>query len=215
MAVRNFYPIFVDISGFNVLVVGGGKIGSKRALSFKKYGANVTVFSLDFSQELKDSHINMIQGDASLIDDNLISRYDIILTCTNNPDLNKKICEKSKKLRKLCNNPTNPEDSNFIVPIFYSDENFEIAITSRGKSSILSKEILSKITSIVNNSSLQNLLNSMYNVKILLKRKIQDPSVRYLLYHRIYDDETFKEYATKGDLNKALDRAEEIIHEYR
>ncbi|MEM1599513.1 MAG: bifunctional precorrin-2 dehydrogenase/sirohydrochlorin ferrochelatase, partial [Sulfolobaceae archaeon] len=74
---------------------------------------------------------------------------------------------------------------------------------------------LSKIISIVNNPSLQNLLNSMYNVKILLKRKIQDPSVRYLLYHRIYNDETFKEYATKGDLNKALDRAEEIIHEYR
>lgn len=215
MTIRDYYPIFIDLSQFNVLIIGGGKIGTKRALTMKKYGANVTVLSLSFSQELQNSNISLIKGDASLIDTNFLQKFDLILTCTNNFELNKKICDLAKKIRKLCNNPTNIEDSNFIVPIFYSDKDLEIAITTRGKSSILAKEILSKVKDLINNDEMRNLLDAMYNVKLLLKEKIKDPSIRYILYHKIYDDEVFRSYASKGNLNKALNRVEEIINEYK
>ncbi|AKA73505.1 bifunctional precorrin-2 dehydrogenase/sirohydrochlorin ferrochelatase [Saccharolobus solfataricus] len=213
MITKDYYPIFIDLSNFRILIIGGGKVGTKRALAFKRYGADVSVLSLDFSQDLLNSDIRLIRDDANKIDSNLIEKYDIILTCTNNSELNEKLCNIAKNLRKLCNNPTNPENSNFIVPIFYSDNDLEIAITTRGKSSILAKEILTKTISIANSSEIRNLLGIMYDVKILLKKKVADPSVRYSLYHKIYNDEKFKYYATNGLINKALNRAEEIINE--
>ncbi|WP_338599781.1 bifunctional precorrin-2 dehydrogenase/sirohydrochlorin ferrochelatase [Sulfolobus tengchongensis] len=213
MTIKDYYPIFIDLSHFRVLIIGGGKIGTKRALTFKKYGADVTVLSLEFSQDLLNSDINLIKEDASKIDIKAIENYDIILTCTNNYELNSKICDLAKMLKKLCNNPTNPENSNFIVPIFYSDEDFEIAVTTRGKSSILAKEVLSKSIDVAKKSDIKNLLNAMYNVKILLKKRISDPSLRYSLYHKIYNDHIFKRYAMDGFIDKALSRAEEIINE--
>jgi precorrin-2 dehydrogenase/sirohydrochlorin ferrochelatase len=210
---KEYYPIFIDLSNFRVLVIGGGKVGTKRALAFKKYGANVCVISLDFSQDLLNSDIRLIKEDANKIDGSIIEKYDIILTCTNNFELNEKLCNIAKNLRKLCNNPTNPENSNFIVPIFYSDDDMEIAITTKGKSSIVAKEILSKTISIANSPEMRNLLSAMYDVKTLLKKKVADPSVRYSFYHKIYNDEKFKYYATNGLIEKALHRAEEIIND--
>ncbi|PVU77920.1 siroheme synthase [Sulfolobus islandicus] len=213
MVKKEYYPIFIDLSNFRVLVIGGGKVGTKRALAFKKYGANVCVISLDFSQDLLNSDIRLIKEDVNKIDGSIIEKYDIILTCTNNFELNEKLCNIAKNLRKLCNNPTNPENSNFIVPIFYSDNDMEIAITTKGKSSIVAKEILSKTISIANSPEMRNLLSAMYDVKTLLKKKVADPSVRYSFYHKIYNDEKFKYYATNGLIEKALHRAEEIIND--
>ena len=60
MVKKEYYPIFIDLSNFRVLVIGGGKVGTKRALAFKKYGANVCVISLDFSQDLLNSDIRPV-----------------------------------------------------------------------------------------------------------------------------------------------------------
>ncbi|TRM74310.1 bifunctional precorrin-2 dehydrogenase/sirohydrochlorin ferrochelatase [Sulfolobus sp. B1] len=216
MQLKHYFPIFVDLSNFRVLVVGGGKIGSKRALEFRKYGAKVDVLSLSFSDELYNSGINLINSDARNVNSNDLQKYDIIITCTSDFNLNKELCDLAKSLGKLCNNPTNVEDSNFIVPIFYSDENYEIAITTRGKSSILAKEILSQITKqLRENMEIKNLLDAMYNVKLMLKDNIKDSSVRFSLYHVIYNDSIFRSYASKGNLEYALKRAEEIINAYK
>jgi hypothetical protein len=56
-------------------------------------------------------------------------------------------------------------------------------------------------------------LSAMYDVKNSIKKKVADPSVRYSFYHKIYNDEKFKYYATNGLIEKALHRAEEIIND--
>ncbi len=45
-------PLFIEFSGRNVLVVGGGGVGTRRAIKFLLAGANVRVLSLEFSSEL-------------------------------------------------------------------------------------------------------------------------------------------------------------------
>lgn len=49
---NHYFPIFLDLTNLNILIVGGGKVGTKRALKFQEYGAKVSVWSLDFSDEL-------------------------------------------------------------------------------------------------------------------------------------------------------------------
>ncbi|MEM1859518.1 MAG: NAD(P)-dependent oxidoreductase, partial [Metallosphaera sp.] len=41
-----YFPVFLNLKGMRILVVGGGKVGTKRALKFTEYGADVTVLSL-------------------------------------------------------------------------------------------------------------------------------------------------------------------------
>jgi len=208
-----YFPIFLDLSNFRVLVIGGGKVGTKRALRFKDYGAKVTVVTLQVSEELQRSGIELIINDArSLVDD--ISKYDIIVTATNDRELNSMICRRAIEMRKLCNNPTNPKDSNFIVPIFYEDGDIAIAVSTMGKSSIVSKLILDQALNMLrSNESIMLSLKAMAKVKEILKARVSDPSLRYTLYHKIFEDEEFERHINNGEIDSAIRRAEEIMNE--
>lgn len=199
-----------------ILVVGGGKVGTKRALKFREYGADVTVVSLSFSDELsKREDIRRIELDAREVDQEFLRDYDIVVTATNSPELNSRICDLCRKARKLCNNPTNPPDSSFIVPIFYEDEDIGIAVTTMGKSSIMSKVILDRALEAVREDPRILLeLKVMSDVKAMLKRRVSDPGTRYTLYQKIFVDREFESFINNGNVSNALKRAEEIVNEH-
>ncbi|MEM2190049.1 MAG: NAD(P)-dependent oxidoreductase, partial [Archaeoglobaceae archaeon] len=44
--------LFIEFEGKKVAVIGGGYVGTTRAKKFLETGAKVTVFSLNFSDEL-------------------------------------------------------------------------------------------------------------------------------------------------------------------
>ncbi len=54
----------------------------------------------------------------------------------------------------------------------------------------------------------------MYDVKNYLKKKINDPSIRYMLYHEIFNDTDFEIFIKDNKIMEAKKRAEEIINEY-
>ena len=208
-------PIFINVKDLNVLIIGGGKVGTKRALNFANHGSKVTVVSLSFSEDLiknKDK-ITLIKKDAKNLTVDFLSKFDIIITATNDKELNRKLCELAKNERKLCNNPTAPEESNFIVPIYYSDDKLSIAITTFGKSSLTSKHILQLIQKEILTKEVYELIEAMANVKDLLKHNIVDPSKRFSYYNKIFNDEIFRNYVKEGKLELALERAKVIISE--
>lgn len=212
-----YFPFFINLNKINVLVIGGGKVGSKRALKLATYGAKVTVVSLDFSEELAQNPlIRKIKIDANKLDEQFLRDFDIIITATNDKDLNFKLCEISQKLGKLCNNPTNPAQSSFIIPIFYADEDIEIAVTTLGKSTIASKLMLEKILEYLkaNEKYLKLLVKTMGEVKKIMKERVSDPSLRYELYHKIFYDSYFQNFILNNNYESALKRAEEIINEH-
>ncbi|MEM3924680.1 MAG: bifunctional precorrin-2 dehydrogenase/sirohydrochlorin ferrochelatase, partial [Metallosphaera sp.] len=192
--VHHYFPIFLDLTNVKVLVIGGGKVGSKRASKFRDYGAEVTVVSLDFSEDLATRNdIIKVKLDASILGEEFLSKYDIIITATSDQSLNSRLCSLGKSLKKFCNNPTNPNESSFIVPIFYEDDDVGIAVTTMGKSSIMSKVILDKaLEALKNDPKILLEIKVMNDVKSLLKSKIKDPSIRYNLYHKIFIDKQFE-----------------------
>jgi len=215
--VSGFLPIFIRANNLKVLVVGGGKVGSKRALKFVEYGSRVTVVALDISKELLDrklENLDLIIGDIESFSKDFLNKFDIVITATNNKSLNERICNEVKRLRKLCNNPTNLESSSFIFPIFYDDSEIAVAITTFGKSSLTAKVILNRVMNIVRDKSIRDLLSVMGEVKSILKERINDPSKRFKLYQVIFNDPLFERFIFEGDKFRAFKRAEEIISEY-
>ncbi|HII74334.1 MULTISPECIES: precorrin-2 dehydrogenase/sirohydrochlorin ferrochelatase family protein [Sulfurisphaera] len=212
---HTFIPLYLNLIDLNVLVIGGGKVGTKRALNFYEHGAKVTVVSLNFSEELlnyKDK-ISLIKKDANDLDSNFLANFDIIITATNDKNINSKLCHEAKKLKKLCNNPTNIEESSFIVPIYYTDNELSIAVTTFGKSSLSSKYIIELIRKNILSDEIYELVKVMETVKELLKSEINDPSKRFTYYSKIFNDEIFRNYIKEKKLDLAIDRAKVIINE--
>ena len=212
-SVNSYLPIFLNVKGKKVLVVGGGTVGSKRALKFLELGADVTVISLDFSEELKSSHVKLIKSDAWSIDKDFLGKFDIIITATSDKALNSKICNLAKSLNRLCNNPTNPDESDFILPVYTVEDSIGVAVTTFGKSSLSSKYILSLIKERVLTEEVKRLVEVMGKAKEILKSEIDDPKKRFPLYSVIFNDEKLKEYVKNGEIEESIKRIEEIIHD--
>jgi len=49
-----YYPIFLDIEGHDVLIVGGGEVCARKAETMLKYGARVTIFSPECTPEIEE-----------------------------------------------------------------------------------------------------------------------------------------------------------------
>lgn len=89
-----FYPIMIDLEKLNILIVGGGKIASRKARSLLRYGASIKVISPKFSLELLELAEKTKNG---RIDSQNIEKESIDLKF----DDKKNICDLEKEKKSL------------------------------------------------------------------------------------------------------------------
>ena len=207
-------PLFIEFSGRNVLVIGGGGVGTRRALKFLKAGARVRVLSLEFSSELmryaEQGFVELIRGDAH--DEELLRRNiewaDLVVIATNDPAINARVRELARELRRFFNDATNAEETEVVVPFEGEINGIRIAVTTEGLSGIIARRTLNKVMNMLReDEELMNMARVWYAVKRRIKETISDVRTRLSLYMELDNDEKFNELARKGLINEALDYA--------
>jgi len=214
-----YIPLFFDVQGRKVLVIGGGKVGTRRSLFFHRGGAKVTVVSLEFSDELKRiDEIKKIKVDIKSTEgkkmlEEILEEHDIIVIASNDEQVNDYVYEKAIKKGKLVNNATNASKGNIIVPFTREVHGLKIAITSLGRTGIAARYAIEKIYEFLNQSNdIKDLYIVMERLKKYMKATILDPKKRYKLYFEIEKDPEFMKYIHNGNINKAFERGKEIIN---
>ena len=204
-------PLFIEFSGRNVLVIGGGGVGTRRAIKFLLAGANVRILSLEFSNELihyaEQRKIELVRGDVN--DEGLLRKNiewaDLVVIATNDPAINGRIREVARDLRKPFNDATNAEETEVVVPFESEINGIRIAVTTEGLSGIVARRTLDKIMNFLReDEELMNMARVWYAVKSRLKETVSDVRTRLSLYMELDNDEKFNELARKGLVNEAL-----------
>ena len=216
-----YIPLYIDIEGMRIAVIGGGNVGTRRAKYLSSKGANVVVYSKDFSPELRDLEASGIL-ELKYIDDDtapedlareLNGKYSLIVIATNDLRFNSKLSDLLRKNNVFINNATKASTGNVVFP-FHSevyDGGLKLAITSLGKTGIASRTALEHcISYLENNEYLRNLYNVMSLFKEILVECISDPKKRVPLYFKVDSDRGFHELVRKGFLQEALARALEV-----
>ncbi len=205
-----------------ILVVGGGAVGTRRALWFHDAGAVVKVVAKEFSVDLektaaKSHRLELIKADV-LADENLVEKLvnwaDIVVIATDNPGVNEAIWKLAVRHRKLVNDATNAERTHIVVPYTAEVWGLRIAVTSEGKSGVAARRARDRIVKCLeSDEELKTLYETMVRVKKMLKEKIREPKKRIPLYFAIEADKEFKKAIKDKDVEKAMKRAMEIIEE--
>jgi precorrin-2 dehydrogenase/sirohydrochlorin ferrochelatase len=137
-----YYPINLDIQNRNVLVVGGGGVGTRKVKTLLDCGARVTVVSLEVSRQLQDLATS---GEIKLEDrsyqSNDLSGMFLVIGATNDEKLNRQISNDAERLNTLCNIADHPEVCNFILPSIVHRDDLVITISTSGKSPALAKKL--------------------------------------------------------------------------
>lgn len=137
-----YYPIFLDVRHRHCLVVGGGSVGVRKAVTLLDCGAAVTVVSPRISDKLTE----LSQNESLIIEKRPFKLSDLkdkflVIGATDNQELNRQIHAESERLDILCNIADQPEECNFILPSIVKKGDLVIAISTSGKSPAFAKKL--------------------------------------------------------------------------
>jgi precorrin-2 dehydrogenase/sirohydrochlorin ferrochelatase len=142
---NTLYPIFLKTENFNILIVGGGFVGTEK-LSFilkNSPNANITVVAKEISDEIK----SMVNGQLSIVlteksfEKSDLENKQIAIAATADKELNKAIYRAAKEKNILVNVADTPELCDFYLGSIVTKGDLKIAISTNGKSPTLSKRI--------------------------------------------------------------------------
>jgi precorrin-2 dehydrogenase/sirohydrochlorin ferrochelatase len=212
-------PMFIEMNGFRVLVVGGGEEGTKKARRFSEHGAEVRVMSMDFTDQLlemeRSGRVKLIKGDAcdrNLLE-KLIEESDLVVyTIGDRPDIERAVEEIAKRKRKLLNLATDADRTQVVMPIEERAGDIRIAVTSEGKSTLVVKEAAERVANFLREQrDIMAMLEVMGHLKKYMKERKIPFDKRMEVYRSAFRDEKLRELALT-DINRAIKYAESLAH---
>lgn len=134
---ESLIPIMIDFLDREVIVFGGGQVGLRKARTFAKAGAKVTVISEEFSRDFEKIDAKLMKKKVSSPDE-FIKKAFMAIAATDDPQLNTRISESCRKYHVLCNVVDDPRSETY-MPSIISRGPLTIGISTRGESPGLSK----------------------------------------------------------------------------
>ncbi len=190
-------PLWLEMSNRRVLVVGGGNVGTRRALMFRRAGAEVRVVAKWFSDKLaeaakKDNGIRLIEADASNEEElePHVEWADIVVIATDNEEVNNLVWRLAEKHRRWVNDATNAERTQVVVPYMGEAYNggLKVAVTSEGRTGVAARNALQRILKCLErDEELRLLYDVMARLKPVLKKHVPIAKQRIPLYYEVED----------------------------
>jgi precorrin-2 dehydrogenase/sirohydrochlorin ferrochelatase len=135
----NYYPVFLDLKGRKVVVVGGGKVAERKVLVLLKTGADVTVISPSITRRLQRERVKKtlrhIPRDFARND---LKGAFLAIAATDSSEINR---EAAVRAPVLVNVVDVPSECNFITPSVITRGDLTIAISTGGTSPALAKTV--------------------------------------------------------------------------
>ncbi|MEH0019830.1 MAG: bifunctional precorrin-2 dehydrogenase/sirohydrochlorin ferrochelatase [Desulfobacter sp.] len=136
-----YYPIFLDVQDKTCLVVGGGKVGTRKALGLAKANARVRVVSPGFSPELENNTHPNICLDNKTFDASDLQGACLVFAATDSSALNAQIRDAARRAGILCNIADGDDKGDFILPSVVSREDLILAVSTCGSSPAMAKRL--------------------------------------------------------------------------
>lgn len=144
-----YFPLLLNVKNIPCLLIGGGKVASRKITSLLEFQANITVLAPKISKSIlalqKKHKINVIK---KVYSKKYLNNFKIVFCATDNPRTNKKVRKDCTEENILLNVADMPELCDFILPAIVKRGNLSISISSQGVAPFYAKEIKNKLNHI-------------------------------------------------------------------
>jgi len=137
-----YYPIYLDIEGRSVVIIGGGNVCARKAETMMNYGARVTVVSPEFTDEIEGwAAEGCLQLRRKLYDPSDLDEAHIVIASTDHTSTNEQIAADCRARRIPVNVVDVTPLCEFIVPAIINKDGIQIAISTGGKSPAVARTL--------------------------------------------------------------------------
>jgi len=145
-----YYPIYLDLKGRDVLVVGGGAVAEGKALQLLEAGARVTVVSPQLTEALRAAadrgEITHLGG--SFAEGDLNGMF-LVIGATDDRKVNEKVARAARERGTLCNVVDQPDLCNFITPALVTRGELQISVSTGGGSPTLTQRVKREVAALI------------------------------------------------------------------
>jgi precorrin-2 dehydrogenase len=204
-----FYPAYLDLRDRPCLVIGGGAVAERKALSLLEAGADVTVISPDLTPKLKElSDSGKIAYLQKIFDDQDLSGEFLVVAATGSAEVNIQAAQACKKRHMLVNVAAPSEESTFIVPSLVDRGELLIAVSTSGASPALSQKIRRELEEHYG-PEYELFLGKLSAIRVRVLEEVADAQERSRIFHAIVDSDVI-ELLRQGKTHEAELRMAEI-----
>lgn len=156
-----YFPMFVDMTERECLIVGGGNVAYRKVMVMLDFGAKVTVVAEDICEELRkltidDTASEDKTGSYTANKENRImfikrrferkdcDGMEMVIAATDDNALNHEIAEYCKAKGIMVNAVDQKADCSFIFPSYIKEKNLVAAFSSGGNSPVLTQYLKGK-----------------------------------------------------------------------
>lgn len=161
-AEMGYFPMFFNVKGRKVLLIGAGNIALRRIETLLSFEADVTVVSPECKTEILQyqnmGRIHLLKQ--SYASDLIASDYFMLIAATNSEQLNRKICEDGKKAGILVNNASDKKQCDFYFPAIVRQGDIVAGVCAGGKNHKLVRKTAAAMRKWLETFMEQNMPNS-------------------------------------------------------
>lgn len=177
MEENHLFPVFFKLEQLQVLVVGGGNVGTEKVNAILQNcpAARVTVVATWFAPELESltagfPNVTLVQKAFSCGD---LFGKDLVIAATADKELNACIWEKAKASKVLINVADTPALCDFYLGSVVQKGNLKIAISTNGKSPTIAKRLKEVLNDAIP-ETLESVLQNLNTLRDRLKGDFND-----------------------------------------
>src|SRR5829696_8208061 len=121
------YPVYLDLTGVRVLVVGGGSVAARKIAGLCAAGAIVTVIAPNVvhgTEAAQIEHRPYQHGD--------VTGFQLVVTATDDPEVNAAVAAEARAAHVFVNSADDPDNCTFILPAIGRRGPVTVAVSTGG-----------------------------------------------------------------------------------
>ncbi len=192
------YPIYLDLSGKRVVVIGAGAIAARKVCALAEAQARVVVVApqIDsvFQQTCRMDNVELIVSAYSM---DYLAGAVLCIAGTNDNELNRRIYADCRQLEVLCNVVDVPDLCDFYVPAVLSRGPLQIAIGTDGNCPAYAGHIRRKLEDIFTETH-GRFVEALEKVRQKIISEIPDQNRKKSIMGKLVTDQSLEYFTTHG-----------------
>lgn len=177
------FPLFVELDGLDILIVGGGQVAKRKALSLAEYGALVRLVAPKFCRELEEDGRFRLTRRGFLESD--LEGASLVISATGDRELNRCVSLLCRERGLPVNVVDEPADCSFIFPALLRRGSLSAGVTTGGASPTAAAWARDRLAEALP-EGFEDMLTALGEARPLVKERFPDISRRGGVFARLF-----------------------------
>jgi uroporphyrin-III C-methyltransferase/precorrin-2 dehydrogenase/sirohydrochlorin ferrochelatase len=206
----NYFPVFFDLTGQKVLIVGGGEVALRKVTLLERTGASITLVAPQVAPELLE---RAAAGQLQLARREFVPEdlegMRLVIVATSRRAVNRWIAKLSESRNIPVNVVDDREASRFIVPAIIDRDPVLVAISTGGASPVLARRLRERLEALIP-ARIGELASWLKALRKTTRQKLRDTDERRRFFEAVVDGAAARRFVD-GDRPGALRIAQQLL----